>query len=328
MNTTSPLIVLKGGTIVDGTGKTPSYQGDVIVKNGKIIDVQAYANNMTKQAPSNAQVIDCRGKAITPGWIDQHTHYDGQVTWDPYLSPSANCGVTTVLMGNCGIGFAPIRQGAKDRQFLLDLVDAVEDVPGAALNVGIDWSWETFPQYMNKLDSLDLAIDVAVLIGHAPVRAYVLGERANLSDLPGGPQNDEITKAEIDRMASIIEEAVAEGAMGFSTSRIILHRDKSGDLTPGTMAQEAEMLAIGRAIAAGGGGVFEGAFDFGTYDDVPRNQADKQKMELFAKKEWHWMSQVAKHYRVPFSFATDSNRVEMMRQFNMAENENLFYAQM
>ena len=97
-----------------------------------------------------------------PGWIDQHTHYDGQVTWDPYLSPSANCGVTTVLMGNCGIGFAPIRQGAKDRQFLLDLVDAVEDVPGAALNVGIDWSWETFPQYMNKLDSLDLAIDVAV----------------------------------------------------------------------------------------------------------------------------------------------------------------------
>ena len=122
MNTTSPLIVLKGGTIVDGTGKTPPYQGDVIVKNGKIIDVQAYANNMTKQAPSNAQVIDCRGKAITPGWIDQHTHYDGQVTWDPYLSPSANCGVTTVLMGNCGIGFAPIRQGAKDRQFLLDLV--------------------------------------------------------------------------------------------------------------------------------------------------------------------------------------------------------------
>ena len=98
-----------------------------------------------------------------------------------------------------------------------------------------------------------------------------------------------ITKAEIDRMASIIEEAVAEGAMGFSTSRIILHRDKNGDLTPGTMAQEAEMLAIGRAIAAGGGGVFEGAFDFGTYDDVPRNQADKQKMELFAKKEWHWM---------------------------------------
>ena len=290
--------------------------------------INMYANNMSKQAPSNAQVIDCRGKAITPGWIDQHTHYDGQVTWDPYLSPSANCGVTTVLMGNCGIGFAPIRQGAKDRQFLLDLVDAVEDVPGAALNVGIDWSWETFPQYMNKLDSLDLAIDVAVLIGHAPVRAYVLGERANLSDLPGGPQNDEITKAEIDRMASIIEEAVAEGAMGFSTSRIILHRDKSGDLTPGTMAQEAEMLAIGRAIAAGGGGVFEGAFDFGTYDDVPRNQADKQKMELFAKKEWHWMSQVAKHYRVPFSFATDSNRVEMMRQFNMAENENLFYAQM
>ena len=129
-------------------------------------------------------VIDCAGKEVTPGWIDQHTHYDGQVTWDPYLSPSSQAGVTTCVMGNCGVGFAPCRTDTASRDFLLNLVEAVEDIPNEAMSVGIDWAWETFPQYLDKLDTLSLACDVAVLITHCPVRAYAIGARAAMSDSP------------------------------------------------------------------------------------------------------------------------------------------------
>lgn len=302
MSTTTT--VLRGGTIVDGTGETPAYTGDVHVEGTTISAVFAYEDGAAPEAPPGATVIDCAGKLVTPGWVDQHTHYDGQVTWDPYLSPSSNAGVTTCVMGNCGIGFAPARTGESDREFLLSLVEAVEDIPGAALNVGIDWSWETFPQYLDKLDTLNLAIDVAVLIGHAPVRAYVLGERASVSDRPGGPENDIITDAEIEQMAECVREAVAAGAVGFSTSRLILHRDSSGQLTPGSLAQEAEMLALGRAIAAGGGGVLEGVFDFASYDDVPMNQRDPELSSIHAKREWHWMTTLAREYGVTLSFAS------------------------
>jgi N-acyl-D-amino-acid deacylase len=189
-------------------------------------------------------------------------------------------------MGNCGVGFAPCRTDEASREFLLNLVEAVEDIPNEAMSVGIDWAWESFPEYLDKLDTLNLACDVAVLITHCPVRAYAIGTRAALSDLPGGPENDEITKEDIDTMADIVEEAVAAGACGFSTSRIILHRDNSGNLTPGSLAQEAEMLALGRAIAAGGGGVFEGAFDFSSYDDVPVLDRDPAKQKIHMEREW------------------------------------------
>ena len=177
------------------------------------------------------------------------------------------------------MGFAPCRTDEDSRTFLLNLVEAVEDIPNEAMSVGIDWAWETFPEYLDKLETLNLACDVAVLITHCPVRSYAIGTRAAVSDLPGGPENDEITTEDIEAMATIVEEAVAAGACGFSTSRIILHRDNSGDLTPGSLAQEAEMLAIARAIAAGGGGVFEGAFDFATYDDVPSWERDPEKQK-------------------------------------------------
>ncbi len=319
--------LLLGGTIVDGTGNRPAYQGDIYINNDIIEQIKPWLNGKGPIVEENDKLIDCVGKYITPGWIDQHCHYDGQVTWDPYLSPSASCGVTTLIMGNCGIGFAPIRPSVKEREFLLQLVESVEDIPGAALNIGIDWSWETFPQYLDKLDTLDLAADVGVMIGHAPLRAYVLGERASLSDKPGGPANDIITEDEINQMEDIVREAVAHGALGFSTSRIILHRDKSGNLTPGSLAQEAEMLALGRGVGLGGGGIFEGAFDFATYDDVPRDKMDKAKINIHGKREWYWMTEVAKNYRVRFSFATSGERMKQMRDFNEAEGEDLMFGQ-
>lgn len=287
--------VLKGGNIVDGTGSTPVFVGDVHIEGSLITKVHNYQTDGPDSGiPPDARIIDCTGKEVTPGWIDQHTHYDGQVTWDPYLSPSCAAGVTTVVCGNCGVGFAPCRTDKESRSFLLNLVEAVEDIPNEAMSQGIDWSWETFPEYLDKLDSMSLACDVAVLITHCPVRAYAIGSRAALSDLPGGPENDEITPAEIEHMAEIVREAVAAGACGFSTSRIILHRDGSGNLTPGSLAQEAEMLALGRAIAAGGGGIFEGAFDFASYDDVPVLERDTAKQKAFYEREWHWMQAVSR----------------------------------
>ena len=224
--------------------------------------------------------------------------------------------------------------------------------PNEAMSVGIDWAWETFPEYLSgeyaqfapafgsklcvrinrsryldKLDSLALACDVAVLITHCPVRAYAIGTRAALSDLPGGPQNDEITKEDIDEMARIVEEAVAAGACGFSTSRIILHRDNSGNLTPGSLAQESEMLALGRAIAAGGGGVFEGAFDFASYDDVPVMQRDAEKQKIHFEREWQWMEASAREYGIYFSFGAGPDIFKRMAIFNLEVGENRFNSQ-
>jgi N-acyl-D-amino-acid deacylase len=316
------MIILRGGTVVDGTGGPPMEHCDVYIENDKIINMLLWKNGNPPPLPvleeKLIQVIDCRNKIVAPGWIDQHTHYDGQVTWDPYLSPSASCGVTTAIMGNCGIGFAPVRSGLKDREFLLQLVEAVEDIPGAALNVGIDWSWETFPQYLDKLATLDLAMDVGVLIGHAPVRAYILGERASISDRPGGPINNDITENEIELMANVVKEAVKAGAMGFSTSRLILHRDSSGVLTPGSLATELEMLALGHAVASGGGGVIEGVFDFFMYDDIPVKSMVPELIQLHGQREWSWMTNIAKEYNVPFSFATNvgNPRFHLMNEFN------------
>ena len=232
-------------------------------------------------------------------------------------------------MGNCGVGFAPCRTDEDSRTFLLNLVEAVEDIPNEALSVGIDWAWETFPEYLDKLDTLNLACDVAVLIGHAPIRAYVLGERASLSDRPGGPANDIITSEEIEAMAQVVKDAVAAGAVGFSTSRLILHRDSSGRLTPGSLAQEEEMMALGRAIAAGGGGVLEGVFDFASYDDVPLDQRDPAKMEAHAAREWHWMTSVAREYGVKLSFPSGLGNpiFQHMQEFNAEVGEPRITAQ-
>ncbi|MEW6269732.1 MAG: amidohydrolase family protein [Thermodesulfobacteriota bacterium] len=230
-------LVIRSGTVVDGTG-APRKQADVAVDGGRITAVGAVAARGRRE-------IDARELLVTPGWVDVHTHYDGQVTWDPVLAPSSWHGVTTLVMGNCGVGFAPRRPG--EEAFLIELMEGVEDIPGTALHEGIDWRWESFPEYLDALETMPRVLDVAAQVPHCAVRAYVLGERAH---------DVELTADEIAEMARLTREALAAGAIGFSTSRTFLHRSKHG-LVPGTHSTPEELLGIGRALGEAGHGVFE-----------------------------------------------------------------------
>jgi N-acyl-D-amino-acid deacylase len=230
-------LVIRGGTVVDGTG-APAVTADVAVDGGRITEVGAIDGRGTRE-------IDAGGLVVAPGWVDIHTHYDGQVTWDPELTPSSWHGVTTVVMGNCGVGFAPVRPGGEG--FLIELMEGVEDIPGTALHEGIDWAWESFPEYLDALDSTQRTIDVAAQVPHAALRAYVMGERAHERDAE--PE-------EIQLMSKLAEEALRAGACGVSTSRTILHSSKHG-LVPGTDAPPDELLALGDAIGRAGHGVFQ-----------------------------------------------------------------------
>ena len=179
-------IIIRSGTIIDGSG-ADRFEADIAIKDGKIASIG-------KIDEGAHQEIDARGKLVTPGWVDVHTHYDGQATWDPLLAPSSWHGVTTVVMGNCGVGFAPVKP--KDRKFLIELMEGVEDIPGAALSEGINWQWESFPEYLDALESFPRAIDVATQVPHGAVRAYVMGERCNSDYAP--------TKDEVDQMAELV----------------------------------------------------------------------------------------------------------------------------
>jgi N-acyl-D-aspartate/D-glutamate deacylase len=232
-----------GGVVVDGTGAAP-YRADIGIKDGVIVAVRTGGDLGTGNA---AETIDAAGLLVTPGFVDIHSHYDGQVTWDTALDPSASHGVTTVVAGNCGVGFAPVRPGKED--WLIGLMEGVEDIPGSALAEGINWSWETFPQYLDAVDGRELAMDVGVQIAHGPVRAYVMGDR--------GARNEPATPEDIAAMARIVEEGVRAGALGFSTSRTVTHRAIDGEPVPGTFATEEELFALGRAAAAAGRVVFE-----------------------------------------------------------------------
>jgi N-acyl-D-amino-acid deacylase len=229
-------LVIRGATIVDGTG-APAETGDVAVDGATLTQVGGSAG-------SGRREIDGDGLVAAPGWVDVHTHYDGQVTWDPEVTPSSWHGVTTVVMGNCGVGFAPVRPGGES--FLIELMEGVEDIPGSALHEGIEWKWESFGEYLDALDAMPRVMDIAAQVPHAAVRAYVLGERAH----------EEADADEIAQMADIVEEALRAGAVGFTTSRTILHRSKHGFI-PGTDVTPDELLAIGDAMGRAGHGVFE-----------------------------------------------------------------------
>ncbi|MEE8558964.1 MAG: amidohydrolase family protein [Myxococcota bacterium] len=231
-------LVIRNGTIVDGTGGAP-FEGDVAVEEGRITAVGPSAGRARRE-------IDASGLMVSPGWVDIHTHYDGQVTWDPYLSPSSWHGVTTVVMGNCGVGFAPVRAGHKS--FLIELMEGVEDIPGTALHEGIAWGWESFPEYLDLLEGQPRVLDVAAQVPHCALRAYVMGEdRAH---------DDVATDEDIEEMARLTREGLAAGAVGFTTSRTILHRSRHG-LVPGTHCTPEELLGIGSALGEAGHGVFE-----------------------------------------------------------------------
>ncbi len=242
-------LVIRGGTVVDGTGG-PSRIADVAVDGGLVTKVGAVEGKGRRE-------IDAAGLIVTPGWVDIHTHYDGQVTWDPYLSPSCWHGVTTVVMGNCGVGFAPVKPDRRD--WVIALMEGVEDIPGSALAEGIKWEWETFPEYLDSLERQTRVLDVATQAPHGAIRAYVMGER--------GARNEAATPDDIKEMGRITREAVEAGALGFSTSRTMLHRAKDGEPVPGTFAGADEMIGIGMAMGEAGHGVFEIASDMTPAED-------------------------------------------------------------
>src|SRR5690348_3022263 len=232
-------LVIKGGRVVDGTG-APERTADIAISDGVVTDVGRVSG-------AARQELDADGLLVTPGFVDIHTHYDGQITWDPLLTPSGWHGVTTIVMGNCGVGFAPCAPAKRD--WLIGLMEGVEDIPGAALSAGIQWQWESFPEYLDTIEGVPKSIDVGAQVPHGAVRAYVMGER--------GARNEPATPADIEAMAAIVREGIRAGALGFSTSRTIVHRAVDGEPVPGTFAAEDELFGIGRVLGELRTGLFE-----------------------------------------------------------------------
>ncbi len=233
-------LIIRGGTIVDGTG-SPAYEGDVALAGDKILAVGDIG------ATKAAEEIDAKGKIVTPGFVDIHTHYDGQAVWDRHMAPSAWHGVTTAVMGNCGVGFAPCKPA--DREKLVELMEGVEDIPGPVMHEGLNWQWESFGEYLDTLDRLPRDIDLCTLLPHAALRVYVMGERAI--------QHEQANQADIARMRELTCEAMKAGAFGFSTSRTISHKTLAGDLTPTLRAHEDELTGIAMGMKEAGSGFLE-----------------------------------------------------------------------
>ena len=241
-------LVIRNGSVADGRGG-PLIEADVAVKDGKIAAVG-------KVAGRGAEEIEARGKLVTPGFVDIHTHYDGQATWDARLNPSSWHGVTTIVMGNCGVGFAPVRKADHNR--LIELMEGVEDIPGAALHEGLKWNWESFGEYLDAVESKPHDIDIAAQLPHGALRVYVMGER--------GANLEAATPQDIAEMRRLTAEAMRAGAIGFSTSRTLNHKTVKGDPTPSLRATEAELTGIAQGMKDAGTGVFEMISDFNQPD--------------------------------------------------------------
>ncbi|MEM9520729.1 MAG: amidohydrolase family protein [Actinomycetota bacterium] len=268
-------LLIRNGTVVDGTGADRRVV-DIAISDGRIVALDVDLEG------ESTETIDAAGLIVTPGFVDVHSHYDGQATWDEVLEPSSLHGVTTLVMGNCGVGFAPVRPGSE--AWLIQLMEGVEDIPGSALSEGIDFVWESFPEYLDALDDRRWSVDVGAQVAHGAVRAYVMGER--------GARNEPATSDDIAEMATIVRDAVAAGALGVSTSRTIAHTAMDGEPVPGTFAAEDELFAMGRALRDGGGGVFELA------------PAGTAGLDLVAPmKEIEWMTRLSSETGQPVTFA-------------------------
>ncbi len=242
-------LVIRGGTIVDGTG-APSYTGDVAISDGRIAEAG-------KVGGAGKREIDAAGLLIAPGWVDIHTHYDGQASWDPYMTPSSWHGVTTAVMGNCGVGFAPAHK--HQRQWMIELMEGVEDIPGAVLSEGVKWEWESFPEFLDSLERTPRVMDLGAQIPHGALRVFVMGER--------GAGREVATEADIAQMAALAKEAVAAGAFGFTSSRTIVHRTSKGEAVPSLGAASRELQSIARAVGETGKGVVQLISDFDELDE-------------------------------------------------------------
>ena len=268
----TPDLVIRGGTIADGLGGE-LFEADVAVTGGRITEVG-------KVAARGREEIDARGKLVTPGFVDVHTHYDGQVTWSQEITPSSQNGVTTAVMGNCGVGFAPCKPA--DHRRLIELMEGVEDIPEPVLSAGIPWAWESFPDYMEWLSKRSFDVDIGAQLPHAALRVYVMGER--------GARRDPSTAEDNKAMAALAGDAVRAGALGFSTSRTLNHRTSTGDYTPTLKAGEDELTAIARAMQQTGRSVFQFVLDLSTiHEDLPM------------------MLRVAENTKIPVSFSITQN---------------------
>ena len=270
--TSNPDLVIRGGNIADGLGGE-LFEADVAITDGRISEVG-------KVAGKGKEEIDARGKLVTPGFVDVHTHYDGQVTWSQDITPSSQNGVTSAIMGNCGVGFAPCRPS--DHQRLIQLMEGVEDIPEPVLSAGIPWAWESFPDYMEWLSKRSFDMDIGAQLPHAALRVYVMGER--------GARRDPSTAEDNKAMAALAGEAVRAGALGFSTSRTLNHRTSTGDFTPTLKAGEDELTAIAGAMHGVGRSVLQFVLDLSTlHEDLPM------------------MLRIAENTRCPVSFSVTQN---------------------
>ena len=251
-------VLITGGTVIDGTGQA-GFTADIAISQGRITQVGRVTGAAHRTLPAE-------GLLVTPGWVDIHTHYDGQATWDPYMTPSSWHGVTTAIMGNCGVGFAPSR--AHQRQWMMDLMEGVEDIPGVVLAEGVQWEWESFPEYLDALDRRPRIMDVGAQVPHCALRVYAMGER--------GAAREAATADDIDTMARLVQEAVQAGALGFSSSRTVVHRTKQGHAVPTLEADGQELIRIATAMGQTGKGVNQLISDFDDLDgefDLIRNMA-------------------------------------------------------
>lgn len=272
-------LVIRNGVVVDGTGGPPR-RSDVAIEGDRIVAVGEDVGRGHRE-------IDAEGLTLTPGFIDPHTHYDGQATWDPWLAPSSHHGVTTVAMGNCGVGFAPVAPGFHDE--LIEMMEGVEDIPGTALHEGLRWDWESFPEYFDALDRQERTIDVATHVPHAALRAFVMGER-------GGDPLEDPTQDELDSMARLLGEGLDAGALGISTSRTERHRTSRGESLGTLRAREPELQALASTLRAKGRGVFQLVSDsYRTTDDG------------FASSEFSLISEIARTSQRPTSFTVQQD---------------------
>lgn len=267
-------LVIRGGKLFDGTGAAPS-EGDIAIKDGVIAKIGTITGEGVRE-------IDARGQIVTPGFVDIHTHYDGQASWDAELRPSIDHGVTTAVMGNCGVGFAPVRESDHDK--LIKLMEGVEDIPGTALHEGLTWDWESFPDYLDALEKMPRTIDIAAMMPHDPLRVYVMGDRAVFSQ--------HATKDDIAEMRRLTREALEAGAIGFATGRSDVHKTADGDWTPSSEATRDELTGIAKAFDGLGFGVVQAVSDF----NLERGEADFDE-------EWSIVADYAKASGRPFSFS-------------------------